>query len=147
MYEMPWGFMGGFPVKTRVYKRDCFRCHRSFQTFIPEMVYCNATCKRLFVYEKAKGIKKEFKSKPCENCSSEMKDNQKQRFCCRQCSLLFYREEERKKNILEANARAAPEEKKPNPALRNFSHTQEHTRLYDDFHIRRQIKGISRDLI
>jgi tRNA(Ile2) C34 agmatinyltransferase TiaS len=111
------------------------------------MVYCNEDCRKLYLYEKAIGKVKQFKIKQCENCNSDMKDNQKQRFCCKQCSLLFYRTEARNKKILEANSRDVPEEKKPNPALRNLSHTLEHSRLYDDFHIRRQIKGISRDLI
>lgn len=132
------------PVPT--WRRKCTRCGKGFLTYLEDMVYCNTDCKAKHAYEIQRNYKpKEYNKHDCLSCGGGLNGNRK--FCDRICRNAYNRAEAQQERIVAANTREKKPRKKGGLSYEELNRRAEYKRLYDNFHIKRQIRGISRDLI
>lgn len=133
-------------MKSKVWTRDCVRCGKGFLTYLEDMIYCNSLCKGKHEYEKKLKVKTpEFKKRPCPSCGMGLKGNRN--FCDKVCRNAFNRAEAQQEKTIAANLKEKKPRKKGGLSYKELNRREEYKRLYDNFHIKRQIRGISRDLI
>lgn len=130
----------------QVLRKCCVRCGKGFLTHSEELIYCNTTCEGLHKYEMNRKIKKKYNKHFCLSCGGGL--NGVRKFCDRVCKNAYNKAETEQDRIIEANKKEAkPSKKRGCLSYEELNRRSEYKRLYDDFHIRRQIRGISRDLI
>lgn len=131
-------------MKAKTWRRDCIRCNKGFITVIEGMEYCNTSCACMHDYEKRFHIKKDFGKGSCLTCGMGLSGAKKY------CDMVCRRGNESTDIRETRNKKANASEKKPRKSgisSAELNRRVEYKRLYEDFYIRRQINGKTRDLI
>ncbi len=131
-------------MKPKTYRRDCVRCNKGFITVIEGMEYCNTDCAQLHEYDKRFPKKKQKATNKCLSCGMGVVGAKK--YCDAVCNRTYVKAQGAvEKNKVANNAPKA--EKKPSIPLYEINRRMEYKRLYEDHYIRRQIRGLTQDLI
>ena len=130
----------------QVLRKNCRRCEKTYHTYLEDMVYCNDGCRTKHEYEKRFGIVKDFGSNVCSNCGLVIGGTHK--FCNKSCRYAYARSAtEVQRNIEANNKETVVKRNKGAVSYEELNRRAEHNRLYDKFHVRRQLEGKARDLI
>lgn len=128
-------------------RKCCTRCGKGYLTYDANLSYCNTNCEASHKYEMQRGYKtKQYNKHFCLSCGGGL--NGVKKFCDRVCRNAYKKAETQQERNMAANLKEkAPPKKRKGISYDELIRRSEYNRLYDNFHIKRQIRGITRELI
>ncbi len=133
-------------MKNKILRKNCLRCVKNFLTYEEDKVYCNSDCESKAVYEKHFGCVKTFKDSVCECCGLRVKGSTK--YCSKDCDNSIRRQKlAEKRELINKEENILGKSNLKKVSYTELNRRLEYKRLYDDFYIRRQLEGKTRDLI
>ncbi len=134
-------------MSPKLLKRVCPRCNKGFHTYTEEMQYCNTQCKVKHEYENMFNLARVLAKGFCENCGIEIAAG-KRVYCSHECRLLSQKADRHEEKLRsDANTPIATKKPRKGMSYEELNRRAEYKRLYDEFHINRQITGKSRDFV
>lgn len=126
----------------KVIRSECVNCHASFNTYDPNMIFCNLDCKWKWGYAEKMGKPHNTERKQCVWCGKGIPNTKGNLYCDKECNSLKNKAERREeacKKSMTGDKRFIPK----GVSITELNRRSEYNRLYDKFHINRIIRGKS----